>query len=102
MRTATTRCATGAWATTALLAGVTTPASACNGYNSSCNNPQLGIVGQVAIVLFVLVIVSGLIWWRLGRTGPITGFLLWRTNRRVQRAGRRARSNSERSDRRWP
>jgi hypothetical protein len=70
------------------LCAVPASAGACF-YASSCKGPKIGVMLQVAVALFVVIVVGGLIWWRIGRPGKTTRFLLWLENRRVRRAARR-------------
>jgi hypothetical protein len=80
------------------LSVVPASAGACGPYNPACKDPKFNVVGQIALALLVVIVVSGVIWWRLGKAGKVTRLLVVIENRRVRRATRRVGNRPPRSE----
>jgi hypothetical protein len=70
---------------------VPSAADACGIFDSSCKSPTISVRGQVFIAVIIVLILGGLIVWRVGKPRLLVRVMVWIENRRVKRAARRNR-----------
>ena len=77
--------------TVATLASLAIPstAQACGLFDSSCKNPTISVHGQVFIAVLIVLILGGVVAWRIGRPRALMRALVRIENRRTKRAARR-------------